>query len=69
MIENINQLVERDGKIELLEDKALNLSVVSAGFRKSTKKLKNQEKRKRIIQGVVVALVVLSLIGLIVLVA
>ena len=49
MIENINQLVERDGKIELLQDKAHNLSVVSDGFRKSTKRLKDQERRKRII--------------------
>ena len=41
--------MERDGKIELLQDKAHNLSVVSDGFRKSTKRLKDQERRKRII--------------------
>jgi hypothetical protein len=34
MIENINSLVERDGKIEVIAEKALNLSVVSNSFHK-----------------------------------
>ena len=40
MIENINDLVERDGKIEVIAEKALNLSVVAGSFKKNSKKLK-----------------------------
>ena len=40
MIENINDLVERDGKIEVIAEKALNLSVVSNSFKKNSKKVK-----------------------------
>ena len=40
MVENINDLVERDGKIEVIAEKALNLSVVSSSFKKNSKKIK-----------------------------
>ena len=34
MIENIESLIQRDGKIEIIAEKALNLSVVSNSFHK-----------------------------------
>ena len=40
MIENIESLIQRDGKIEIIAEKALNLSVVSNSFHKKSKKLK-----------------------------
>ena len=47
MVENIESLIQRDGKIEIIAEKALNLSVVSNSFHKKSKKLKEQERRKR----------------------
>ena len=47
MAENIESLIQRDGKIEIIAEKALNLSVVSNSFHKKSKKLKEQERRKR----------------------
>ena len=40
MVENIESLIQRDGKIEIIAEKALNLSVVSNSFHKQSKKLK-----------------------------
>lgn len=50
MVENINSLVERDGKIEVIAEKALNLSVVSNSFHKQSKKLKERERNRRYCQ-------------------
>ena len=40
MVENINELVERDGKIEVIAEKALQMRVSSRSLKKNSKKLK-----------------------------
>ena len=40
MVENINELVERDGKIEVIAEKALQMRVQSRSLKKNSKKLK-----------------------------
>ena len=62
MVENIESLIQRDGKIEIIAEKALNLSVVSNSFNKSARKLKEQERRKRFCQIAVLAILLLAVI-------
>ena len=40
MVENIDKLIQRDGKIEIIAEKALQLSTVSSQYKKKAKKLK-----------------------------
>ena len=40
MVENIESLIQRDGKIDVIADKARNLSVQSNTYRNNAKKLK-----------------------------
>ena len=63
MIENIENLIQRDGKIEIIAEKALNLSVVSNSFAKKSKKLKEQERRKRYMQIAIVAILVIAVVS------
>ena len=63
MIENIESLIQRDGKIEIIAEKALNLSVVSNSFHKKSKKLKEQERRKRFCQMAVLGGLLLIVIA------
>jgi hypothetical protein len=47
MVENIESLIQRDGKIEVIAEKALQLSTVSNSYKSRSRKLKSQERRKR----------------------
>ena len=62
MVENIESLIQRDGKIEIIAEKALNLSVVSNSFHKKSKKLKEQERRKRYCQLAVAAILIIIVV-------
>ena len=46
MIENIENLIQRDGKIEIVAEKAQQLSTVSHSYNTKSRKLKEQERRK-----------------------
>ena len=59
MVENIESLIERDGKIEIIAEKALQLSAVSNSFKQKSKKLKEQERKKRMCYIVIVSLLLL----------
>ena len=61
MVENIESLIQRDGKIEVIAEKALQLSTVSNSYKSRSRKLKNQERRKRYCQ-IFVAVVVLAIL-------
>ena len=59
MVENIESLIQRDGKIEIMAEKAKQLSTVSNSYKTKSKKLKVKERNKRYIMiGVVVGIVV-----------
>ena len=47
MVENIESLIQRDGKIEIIAEKAMQLSSVSNSYKSRSRKLKEQERRKR----------------------
>ena len=47
MVENIENLIQRDGKIEIIAEKAMQLSSVSNSYKSRSRKLKEQERRKR----------------------
>ena len=40
MVENIESLIQRDGKIEIMAEKALQLSTVSNSYKQRSRKLK-----------------------------
>ena len=61
MVENIESLIQRDGKIEVIAEKALQLSTVSNTYKNRSRKLKNQERRKRYCQ-IFVAIVILGIL-------
>ena len=62
MVENIESLIQRDGKIEVMAEKAMQLSTVSNSYKKRSRTLKNQEKRKRYCMMFVVALIVIGIL-------
>ena len=64
MIENIDNLIQRDGKIEIIAEKAKSLSLVSNSYKQRSKKLKEQERRKRYMYyaGVIFALLLVLFI-------
>ena len=66
MVENISSLVERDGKIEVIAEKAQNLSVVSNSFHRQSRKLKERERNKRYCQIVVFGLLALIIAAFII---
>ena len=65
MVENIESLIERDGKIEIIAEKALQLSAVSNSFKSKSKKLKEKERKKRlcyiaIVSGLIIVFVLFA---------
>lgn len=65
MVENIESLIQRDGKIEVVAEKAMQLSTVSNSYKTRSRKLKEQERRKRYCMIMTVCIVVTILIGVI----
>ena len=47
MVENIENLIQRDGKIEIIAEKSLNLSTLSQSYKKNATKVKQQQQCKR----------------------
>ena len=66
MVENIENLIQRDGKIEIIAEKAMQLSSVSNSYKSRSRKLKEQERRKRYCYLIVVILLVLVSAGAVV---
>ena len=63
MIENIDDLITRSCKIEVIADIAMRLSVVSTQYVNSSKKLKDKERRIRYCKiGVVVMVIALIVV-------
>mmetsp|Transcript_22862 Transcript_22862/g.35183 ORF Transcript_22862/g.35183 Transcript_22862/m.35183 type:complete len:127 (-) Transcript_22862:34-414(-) len=65
MVENIDKLIQRDGKIEIIAEKALQLSTVSNSYKTKSRKLKEQERRKRYCQLAVCAAIIVLIVLLI----
>ena len=65
MVENIESLIQRDGKIEVIAEKAMQLSTVSNSYKSRSRKLKEQERRKRYCMILTVCIVVTILVGVI----
>ena len=63
MVENIENLIQRDGKIEIIAEKAMQLSSVSNSYKSRSRKLKEQERRKRYCYLFVVFLICLMAAG------
>ena len=63
MVENIENLIQRDGKIEIIAEKAMQLSSVSNSYKSRSRKLKEQERRKRYCYLFVVVLIALIAAG------
>lgn len=66
MVENIENLIQRDGKIEIIAEKALQLSTVSNSYKQRSKKLKEQERRKRLCYTVVCILILVACAGFVI---
>ena len=47
MVENIENLIQRDGKIEIIAEKSLSLSTLSHSYKKNATKVKQQQQCKR----------------------
>ena len=65
MIENIESLIQRDGKIEIIAEKAMQLSTVSNSYKTRSRKLKEQERRKRFCYIAVLVTIALVIVGLV----
>ena len=52
MVENLDKLLQRDGKIEIIASKAEQLSTSSSTYRKNARKAKNKMKNRRIFLAV-----------------
>ena len=48
MVENLDKLLQRDGKIEIIASKAEQLSTSSNTYRKNARRVKNQMRNRRI---------------------
>ena len=66
MVENIENLIQRDGKIEIIAEKALQLSTVSNSYKQRSKKLKESERRKRLCYTAVCILIVIACAGFVI---
>lgn len=53
MVENLDKLLQRDGKIEIIASKAEQLSTSSSTYRKNARKAKLKMKRRRIFLALV----------------
>ena len=62
MVENLDKLLQRDGKIEIIASKAEQLSTSSMTYRKNARRVKNQMRNRRIYLtiGIIVALLLLG---------
>ena len=65
MVENIESLIQRDGKIEVVAEKAMQLSTVSNSYKQRSRKLKEQERRKRLCVIFTVCIIVVILIAVV----
>jgi hypothetical protein len=52
MVENLDKLLQRDGKIEIIASKAEQLSTSSSTYRNNARKAKNKMKNRRIFLAV-----------------
>ena len=52
MVENLDKLLQRDGKIEIIASKAEQLSTSSSTYRKNALKAKNKMRNRRIFLAV-----------------
>ena len=66
MVENIENLIQRDGKIEIIAEKALQLSTVSNSYKQRSKKLKEQERCKRRMYTLVCIFIVIACAGFVI---
>lgn len=66
MVENIESLIQRDGKIEVVAEKAMQLSTVSNSYKQRSRKLKEQERRKRYCIILTVCIIVIIIIAVVV---
>ena len=64
MVENIESLIQRDGKIDVIAEKAHRLSVVSHQYKNNSRKLKEQERRKRYCYVAMIASLVMIVIAI-----
>ena len=65
MVENIESLIQRDGKIDVIAEKAHRLSVVSHQYKNNSRKLKEQERRKRYCYIAMVVTLILVIIAIV----
>ena len=65
MVENIENLIQRDGKIEIIAEKAMQLSSVSNSYKKRSKKVKEVQRRRRYCYVAALIVVVLICAGFI----
>eukprot|EP00347_Sterkiella_histriomuscorum_P014256 403361576 len=62
MVENIDRLIERDGKIEVILQKAESLSTYSKTYRANARRAKNKMRNRRIFY-VCMLIIILGLVG------
>ena len=67
MVENIESLIQRDGKIDVIAEKARNLSVVSSQYRQNANKLRIRERNKKWCYYAIVAITIILIIVIIIL--
>ena len=65
MVENIESLIQRDGKIEIMAETAQQLSTVSNSYRKRAAQVKNQERRKKYTLCFVTAFVIAAIVAVV----
>ena len=59
MVENLDKLIQRDGKIEIIASKAEQLSTSSYTYKKNAKKTKEKIRNRRIF---LIAMIILAII-------
>ena len=66
MVENIEALIQRDGKIEIMAETAMQLSTVSNSYKTRSRKLKENERRKRWMLCAITTIILLIFIAIVV---
>ena len=66
MVENIEALIQRDGKIEIMAETAMQLSTVSNSYKTKSRKLKENERRKRWMLCAITTLVLVIFIAIVI---
>ena len=59
MVENLDKLLQRDGKIEIIASKAEQLSTSSNTYRKNARRVKNQMRNRRIFLTIMIIVALL----------